>query len=156
MNDEGRKERRKGVGERERGFVGTNAKSWDIWAWKGAPRAQRTAQAAEAALPPRVSLLPPLGVEALAVMGWGAIWGAGSTKPSLRSETPVASAPPALCIYPEPPPAGGRTTRRRNRPGELFLGQRADSAPSCSTLSPSCGGCSCLPVQVRFKQMLCP
>ena len=64
MNDEGRKERRKGVGERERGFVGTNAKSWDIWAWKGAPRAQRTAQAAEAALPPRVSLLPPLGVEA--------------------------------------------------------------------------------------------
>ena len=83
MNDEGRKERRKGVGERERGFVRTNAKSWDIWAWKGAPRAQRTAQAAEAALPPRVSLLPPLGVEALAVMGWGAIWGAGKC-PELR------------------------------------------------------------------------
>lgn len=104
----------------------------------------------------RVSLLPPLGVEALAVMGWGAIWGTGRRKPSLRSETLVASAPSELCIYPEPPPAGGCTARRRNRPGELFLGQRADSAPSCSTLSPSCGRHACLPVQVQFKQMLYP
>lgn len=141
----------------KRGFVGTNAKSWDVWAWKGAPRAQKTAQAAEAALSPWVSLLRPLGAEALAVMGWGAIWGAGSTKPSLRSETPVASAPHQCSAFIQSHPlAGGRTARRRNRPGELFLGQRADSAPSCSTVPRSCRGCACLPVQVQFKQMLCP
>lgn len=91
-------------------------------------------------------LAPSLGVEALAVMGWGSYLGNRQKKAQSQVWGPC-SPQLRLCIYPEPPPSGRMHCKKEEQAWELFLGREQIPHPPCSTLSPSCGEHACF----RFK-----